>query len=90
MLDMLDSYKGTFSPLAAQMESIEKKTEKVAMLTQTDVGALMEAPMMEPPMMESERASAKRRRRTRYTPLPGIMESAVFLAPSAWRPTRRA
>ena len=37
-----------------------------------------------------DRASAKRRRRTRYTPLPGIMENAVCLAPSAWPPTRRA
>ena len=34
--------------------------------------------MMEPPLTESERASEKRRRRTRYTPLPGIMENAVY------------
>ena len=50
---------------------------------------MMEPPMIEP-MMEPERASAKRRRRTRYTPLPGMMENAVNLAPSAWPPTRRA
>ena len=43
--------------------------------------------MVEPPMVESDRASAKRRRRTRYTPLPGIMENAVYLAPSARPPT---
>ena len=45
---------------------------------------------MEPPMMELDWASAKRRRRTRYTPLPGIMENAVYLTPSVWPPTRRA
>ena len=39
---------------------------------------------------ESDRASATRRRRTRYTSLPGIMESEVYLAPSAWPPARRA
>ena len=35
-------------------------------------------PLAEPPLVESaDRTSAKRRRRTRYTPLPGIMEHAV-------------
>ena len=33
ILDMLSSYKDVFSPLAAHMESIEKETERVAMLT---------------------------------------------------------
>ena len=56
---MLDSCE-PLSPLAAQMESIEKETERVAMLTER---------MLEPPMMEPERASATRRRRTRYTSL---------------------
>ena len=51
---------------------------------------LPEPPMVELPMVEPDRTSAKRRRRTRYTPLPGIMEDAVYLAPSAWPPTRRA
>ena len=51
---------------------------------------LPEPPMVKPPMVEFDRASAKRRRRTRYTPLPGIMENAVYLAPSAWPPSRRA
>ena len=46
--------------------------------------------MPEPPVVESDRTFAKRRRRTRYTPLPGIMENAVYLAPSAWPPSRRA
>ena len=33
-------------------------------------------------MVEPDRTSAKRRRQTRYTPLPGIMENAVYLAPT--------
>ena len=32
-------------------------------------------------MIESERASAKRRRRTRYTALPGILENAIYPGP---------
>ena len=51
---------------------------------------LPEPPMVETPMVESDLASAKRRRRTRYTPLPGIMENEVYLAPSALPPTRHA
>ena len=78
---MLDSCIALLTPMTAQIESIEKETERGAMLTMR---------MMEPPMVESGRASAKRRRRTRYTPLPEIMENAVCLAPSAWPPTRRA
>ena len=96
MLDMLSSYKDVFSLLAAEMENIEKETDRVAMLTKRMLEPpLMETPLPEPPMVEpplvvSDRASAKRRRRTRYTPLLGIMENAVYLAPSAWPPTRRA
>ena len=86
MLDMISSYKDVFSPLAAQMETIEKETERVAMLTKR----MLEPPMVEPPLVDSDRASAKRRRQTRYTPLPGIMENAVYLAPTAWPPMRRA
>ena len=33
MLAMLGSCKNVFSPLAAQMEGIEKETERIAMLT---------------------------------------------------------
>ena len=48
-------------------------------------------PLVEPPLVESaDRTSAKRRRRTWYTPLPGIIENAVYLAPSAWPLARRA
>ena len=43
---------------------------------------MVENPLPEPPMMEPDRTSAKRRRRARYTPLPGIMEHAVLLAPN--------
>ena len=63
-----------------------EETERVAMRTKRILEPplmeppLMEPPMIEPPMMESERASATRRRRTRYTPLPGIMENAVYEA----------
>jgi len=90
--NMFDSCIELLTPLTAQIENIERETERVAMLTKR----MMEPPLPEPPMMteptllESERASSKRCRRTRYTPLPGIMENAVFLAPSAWHPTRRA
>ena len=41
-------------------------------------------------IQSANRTSAKRRRRTRYTPLPGILENAVYQAPSAWPPVRRA
>ena len=41
--------------------------------------------MVEPSLATSSGlTSAKRRRRTRYTPLPGIMEHAVYVAPSDW------
>ena len=91
LANVFDSCIGLLCLLAAQMESIEKETERVAMLTKRILEPpLMEPPMMEPPMMQSARASAKCRRRTRYTPLPGILENAVYLAPSAWPPTRRA
>ena len=40
---------------------------------------MMETPLPEPPMVEPDRTSAKRRRRTRYTPLPGNMENATHL-----------
>ena len=66
------------------LQYIEEATERVTMLTKR----MMEPPMVEPPLVESDRASAKHRRRTRYTPLPGIMENAVYLAPSAWPPVR--
>ena len=68
-------------------ESIEKETERAASMMEPP---LPEPPMVEPPMVDSDRAPAKRRRRTRYSPLPGIMENAVYLAPSSWPPTRRA
>ena len=74
--------------MTAQTDSIEKETERAAMLTKR----MMETPEPEPPMMmeltlmESERASSIRRRRTRYTPLPGILDNATNLAPSAWPP----
>ena len=68
------------------LQNIEKATERAAMLTER----MMEPPMMEAPVVECERTSAKRRRRTRHTPLPGILENAVYLAPITWPPTRRA
>ena len=56
---------------------------------------MMETPLLEPrmvesPLVEADRASAKRRRRTRYPPLPRIMENAVYLAPHAWPPIQHA
>ena len=89
-LNMLDSCIELLFPMTAQKESIKKETERAAMLTKR----MMETPWPEPPMVElpmaeSDQASAKRRRRTRYTWLLGIMENAVYLSPSAWPPTRR-
>ena len=90
---MLDSCIELLTPVTAQIDSIEKETEKTAMLTKR----MMETPLPEPPLLEpplpepsSTTSSAKRRRRTRFSPLPGIMEHAVYLAPSAWPPTRHA
>ena len=63
LANMLDSCIQLLSPLVAHVESIEKETEGVAMLTKRMLEPpLMEPPLIEPPMMESERASAKRRR----------------------------
>ena len=93
--NMLDSCIELLTPVTAQMVSIEKETERAAVLTKRMLEPpLPEAPMMmEPTLMESERASSKRRRRTRYTPLPGIMENAENLpkrvAPYATRLTLR-
>ena len=69
---MLDSCLEQITPLAGLKEELER----AAMLTKR----LLEPPLFEPPMVEPDRTSAKCRRRTRYTPLPGIMENAV--APS--------
>ena len=66
------------------LQNIEKAAERAAMLTKQ----MVEPPLPEPPIVEPDRTSPKRRRRTRYIPLPGIMENAVYLAPSAWLPTR--
>ena len=93
---MLDSCIELLIPMTAQIDSMEKETERAAMLTKRMLeGALPEppmpeAPLPEPPLVEPDRTSAKRRRRTRYTPLPGIMENAVYLAPNAWPPVRHA
>ena len=73
LANMLDACNKQLSPLAAQVESIEKETERNAMLTKR---------IMEPPkMMEPERVPWKRRRRLRYSPMPGTMEHAVYLVP---------
>ena len=73
------------------LTNIEKEVERAAMLTKRMMETpLPEPPLVEPPMVVLDRTSAKRRRRTRYTPLPGIMEHAVYLAPSAWPPIRHA
>ena len=78
------------------LTNIEKEVERVAMRTMRMMetplpeAPMVEPPLPEPPMMEPDRTSAKRHRRTRYAPLPGIMEHAVYLAPNAWPPTRHA
>ena len=93
---MLDSCIELLTPVTAQIDGIEKETERAAMLTKRMLETpspeppLLEPPTVQPPMVEPDRTSAKRRRRTRYTPLPGIMAKAVYLAPSAWPPVRHA
>ena len=93
---MLDSCIELLTPGTAQIDGIEKETERAAMLTKRMLETpspeppLLEPPVVEPPMVEPDRTSAKRRRRTRCTPLPGIVEKAVYLAPSAWPPVRHA
>ena len=89
---MLDSCIEQLTPLAALGESIEKETEKISMLTKRMMETASPAPsLVEPPLAASaDRTSAKRRRRTRYTSLPGILEHAVCQAPSAWPPVRHA
>ena len=58
------------------LAALVKASRRIAMLTKR--------------MMEPEQVPWKRRRRTRYIRMPGIMENATYLAPSAWPPTRRA
>ena len=78
------------------LKNMEKEVERVAMLTKRMMETplpeppMVEPPLPEPPMMGPDRTSAKRRRRAWYTPLPGIMEHAVYLAPNAWPPIRHA
>ena len=82
--------------LLNSFHNMEKEVERAAMLTKRMMETplpqppMPEPPMMEPPLIEPDRTSAKRRRRTRYTPLPRIMENAVYLAPNAWPPIRHA
>ena len=90
---MLDSCIELLTPVTAQIDSIEKETEKAAMVAKRMMETpLPEPPLPEPPMVEpsSTTSSAKRRRWTRFSPLPRIMEHAVYLAPSAWPPIRHA
>ena len=74
--------------------NMEKEVERAAMLTKRMMETplpqppMVEPPLPEPPVVEPDRTLAKRRRRRRYTPLPRIMENAVYLAPNAWPPIR--
>ena len=88
LASMLDSCLEQLTPLAGLNEELQR--------IETLTKRLLEPPLPEPSMVEPSLPaspgliSAKRRRRTRYTPLPGIMEHAVYLAPSAWPPIRHA
>ncbi len=82
LASMLDSCLEQLTPSAGLNEELGR--------IETLTKRLLEPPLPEPPMVEPDRASAKRRRRTRYTPLPGIMENAVYLAPNGWPPIRHA
>ena len=68
------------------VHSLNEELERIETITKR----LLEPPLPTPPMVEPDHTSAKRRRRTRYTPLPEILENAVYLAPSAWPPLRHA
>ena len=85
---MLDSCLEQLTPLAAMVE----ETERIEMLTKRMMVTPSPAlPLVEPPLVESaDRTFAKRRRRTRDTPLPRIMEHAVYQARSAWPLVRHA
>ena len=78
------------------LTNIDKEVERAAMLTRRMMDTplpqppMLEPPLPVPPMMEPVHPSAKRRRRTRYTTLQGIMEHAVYLAPNAWPTIRHA
>ena len=84
-LDALASMLDSCREQLTELERIETLTKR-----------LLETPLPEPPIVEPSLAtssgltSVKLRRRTQYTPLPGIMEHAVYLAPSAWPPIRHA
>ena len=75
--DELANMLELLTPMTAQIESIEKVTERVSMLTKRMMETplseppTVEPPLPEPPMVEPDRTSAKRRRRTRNTPLTG-------------------
>ena len=87
LASMLHSCLEQLTPLAGlneELERIETLTKRLLEPT------IVQLPLPEPPVVEPDRTSAKRRRRTRYTPLPGIMEHAVYLAPSACPPARHA
>ena len=66
------SISDDFAKMLDNLKNIEKETERVVMLTKRMMETPLPEPLMvEPPVVKSDRASAKRRRRTRYTPLPG-------------------
>ena len=77
--------------LASMLDSCREQLTLLANLNE-ELERLETLIKPEPPMLEpsSATSSAKRRRRTRFSPLPGIMEHAVYLAPSAWPPVRHA
>ena len=58
------------------LKSSTRKTEKIALLAKRT--------------MELAQVRWKRRRRTKYFTMPGIMENVTYLAPSAWLHARRA
>ena len=67
LTNMLNWCIEQLSLLAAVFESIEKETEKTALLAKWT--------------KEPEQVPWKRHRRTRYIPLPEIMENATYLVP---------
>ena len=88
LTNILGSYKKIFFPLASQMESIEKETEKIALLAKRCAEGLLQPSLTSP--TDSEQVPWKRHRRTLCTTMLGIMDNPTYLAPSAWLHTRHA
>ena len=79
---------GFIEQLTSMCQRIEKETWKIAMFTQRCAEEPFQPSLTSP--TDSEQAPLKRRRGTRYTPLPRVFEDTIFQAPDAWPLIRHA